>query len=60
MSELEKLGVLRKKLVNRRRFMVGILQDAPDDHFTADTFTRIQHAIEAVDRAIADEQKPSR
>jgi hypothetical protein len=47
---------LRDKLVIRRRSLVELFQKAAADRLTGDSITRIQDAIEAVDRAIADER----
>jgi hypothetical protein len=55
MSEIEKLTTLREKLVVRRRSLVESFQKAAPEGLTGDSITRIQSAIEAVDRAIEDE-----
>jgi hypothetical protein len=54
-TEIEKLTNLREKLVIRRRALVDGFQKAAPERLTGDSITRIQSAIEAVDRAIADE-----
>jgi hypothetical protein len=55
-TEIEKLTNLRDKLVIRRRSLVELFQNAAADRLTGDSITRIQDAIEAVDRAIEDER----
>jgi hypothetical protein len=54
-TEIEKLTNLREKLVIRRRSLVESFQRAAPERLTGDSVARIQSAIEAVDRAIADE-----
>jgi hypothetical protein len=54
-TEIEKLTNLREKLVIRRRSLVEAFQKTAPDRLTGDSITRIQSAIEAVDRAIEDE-----
>ena len=56
MTEIEKLTNLREKLVIRRRSLVEVFQKSAPDRLTGDSITRIQSAIEAVDRAIEDER----
>lgn len=56
MSEMQKLAALRNKLVVRRRHLVDKLVNTPVDELTGDTMARIQWAIDAVDRALADER----
>ena len=56
MTEIEKLTNLREKLVIRSRSLVEGFQKAAPDRLTGDSITRIQSAIEAVDRAIEDER----
>ena len=55
MTEIEKLTSLREKLVIRRRALVESFQKAAPERLTGDSVVRVQSAIEAVDRAIADE-----
>jgi hypothetical protein len=55
MTESRKLIVLRDKLICRRRAIVDSFQAAVTELLTGDDITRIQDAIDAVDRAIADE-----
>jgi hypothetical protein len=55
-TEIEKLTNLREKLVIRRRSLVEGFQKTAPDRLTGDSITRIQSAIEAVDRAIEDER----
>ena len=54
-TEIEKLTNLREKLVIRRRSLVESFQRAAPERLSGDSVARIQSAIEAVDRAIADE-----
>ena len=56
MSEIQSLIALRNKLVARRRKIVESLSNTPVDQLTGDSITRIQGAIDAVDRALEDEQ----
>jgi hypothetical protein len=55
MSESKKLMALRDKLVWRRRAIVESFQTAVVELINGEDLTRIQDAIDAVDRAIADE-----
>jgi hypothetical protein len=55
-TEIEKLTNLREKLVIRRRSLVEGFQKTAPDRLTGDSITRIQSAIEAVDRAIEEER----
>ena len=55
MSESKKLMALRDKLVWRRRAIVDGLQTAVAELLNGDDIMRIQDAIDAVDRSIADE-----
>jgi hypothetical protein len=55
MTEIEKLTTLREKLVAQRRSLVESFQKAAPERLTGDSISRIQSAIEAVDRAIEDE-----
>ena len=57
MTESKKLFVLRNKLVGRRRAIVASFQTASIELLTGDAIARIQNAIDAVDRAIADEKR---
>jgi hypothetical protein len=56
MSETQKLTALRTKLVTRRRALVDSLAKTPVEQLTGDAMAKIQDAIDAVDRALADEQ----
>ena len=56
MTEIEKLTKLREKLVIRRRSLVEGFQKTAPDRLTGESITRIQSAIEAVDRALEDER----
>ena len=55
MTESKKLFALRNKLVGRRRAIVESFQTAVVELINGEDLTRIQDAIDAVDRAIADE-----
>ena len=55
MSESMKLMALREKLVWRRRAVVDSLETAVAELLNGDDIVRIPGAIDAVDRAIADE-----
>jgi hypothetical protein len=55
-TESKKLTLLRAKLIRRRREIVERLQTASFDHDSGDDLARIQNAIDAVVKAIADEQ----
>jgi hypothetical protein len=55
MSESKKLIALRDKLVSRRRAIVDGLEVEVVELVDGDDIIRIQDAIDAVDRAIADE-----
>jgi len=57
MIESKKLLVLRDKLVLRRREIVDSFQTASLELLNGDAVTQIQSAIDAVDRAIADERR---
>lgn len=57
MTESKKLLVLRDKLVSRRREIVDSFQTASIELLNGDAIARIQSAIDAVDRAIADEKR---
>ena len=56
MTESKKLTLLRAKLITRRREIVEHLQTASFDQDSGDDLARIQNAIDAVVKAIADEQ----
>jgi len=56
MTESKKLSVLREKLISHRRTIVERLQDVSVDQLSSDDLARVQHAIDAVDAALADEQ----
>ena len=58
MTEAEKLIALREKLVARRRALVESFRRASPEQLTGDAMTRIQSAIDAVDRAIEQEMRP--
>jgi len=55
MSEMKKLTALRTKLVARRRQLVEVEATISVDEVTGESITRIQEAIDAVDRALSDE-----
>jgi hypothetical protein len=55
-TESKKLTLLRAKLITRRREIVEHLQTASFDQDSGDDLARIQNAIDAVVKAIADEQ----
>lgn len=55
MNEHEKLLVLRKKLVSRRRALVDSFVTTPLEQLTGEAISRIQSAISAVDQALEDE-----
>jgi hypothetical protein len=55
MSETRKLMALRDKLVWRRRAIADSLQTAVAELLNGDDIKEVQDAIDAVDRAIADE-----
>ncbi len=57
MTESKKLFVLREKLVSRRREIVDSFQTASQELLNGNTVVQIQNAIDAVDRAIADEKR---
>jgi hypothetical protein len=57
MSEMENLTTLRNKLVARRRQLVEAQIKMPGDQLTGDSVASIQEAIDAVDRALADESE---
>jgi hypothetical protein len=55
MSETQKLKALRTKLVARRRTLVESFQKTSSQQITGTSIVEIQSAIEAVDRALAEE-----
>lgn len=55
MTEHEKLLILRKKLVSRRRTLVDSFVATPLEQLTGEAISRIQSAIHAVDQALEDE-----
>ena len=57
MTESKKLLVLRDKLVSRRREIVDSFQTASVELLNGDAVAQIQSAIDAVDKAIADEKR---
>jgi hypothetical protein len=57
MTESKKLFALREKLVSRRREIVDSFQTASLELLNGNTVAQIQNAIDAVDRAIADEKR---
>jgi hypothetical protein len=57
MTEIEKLNALRDKLIETRRSLVTALQKALPDQLTGESITRIQSAVEAVNKAIEDEMR---
>ncbi len=57
MTESKKLFVLRDKLVSRRREIVDSYQTASVELLNGGDVAQIQSAIDAVDRAIADEKR---
>jgi hypothetical protein len=56
LTESEKLTFLRDRLIGRRREIVEHLQNASFDQNGSDDLARIQNAIDAVAKAIAEEQ----
>jgi hypothetical protein len=56
LTESEKLTLLRDRLIGRRREIVEHLQKASFDQNGSDDLARIQNAIDAVAKAIAEEQ----
>jgi len=57
MTESKKLFVLREKLVSKRREIIDSFQTASPELLNGDPVVHIQNAIDAVDRAIADEKR---
>ena len=55
MTESKKLIALRDKLVQLRRVTVERFQTTIAEKLDSDDIARVQKAIDAVDRAIADE-----
>jgi hypothetical protein len=56
LTESEKLTLLRDRLIRRRREIVERLQTASFDQDGGDDLARIQNAIDAAVKAIAEEQ----
>jgi hypothetical protein len=56
LTEIEKLTLLRDRLIRRRREIVEQLQTASFDQEGGDALARIQNAIDAAVKAIAEEQ----
>jgi len=56
LTESEKLTLLRDKLIRRRREIVKRLQTASFDQEGGDDLARVQNAIDATVKAIAEEQ----
>ena len=58
MDHVQRLEQARKTLVDRRRAVAGSLANAKEQiEREADRLIKIQGAIEAVDRALADEER---
>ena len=57
MSDIENLTTLRDNLVARRRMLVASLVRTAPEQLTGESISRIQGAIEAVDRAIEEESR---
>jgi hypothetical protein len=55
-TESKKLTLLRDRLIRRRREIVEHLQTASLDQDSGDDLARVQNAIDAVVKAIAEEQ----
>jgi Na+/phosphate symporter len=55
-TESKKLTLLRDKLIRRRREIVEHLQSSSLDQDAGDHLARIQNTIDAVAKAIAEEQ----
>jgi hypothetical protein len=55
-TESKKLALLRDRLIRRRREIVENLQTASFDQDSGDDLARVQNAIDAVVKAIAEEQ----
>jgi|HubBroStandDraft_1064217.scaffolds.fasta_scaffold591864_2 hypothetical protein len=58
MTEIDNLITLREKLIARRRALSASLQKASPEQLSGDSISRIQSAIDAVNRAIEDEMRP--
>ena len=56
MTESKKLTLLREKLIRRRREIVEHLQNSSLDQDAGDHLARIQNTIDAVAKAIVEEQ----
>ena len=57
MTHVEKLASLRETLVAKRRALVESLQKAAPEQLTGDSISRIQSAIDAVNKAIDEERR---
>jgi len=57
MTETDKLMALRRKLIAKRRALVESFLTATAEQLTGEMFAKVQNAIDAVDRAIEDEQR---
>jgi hypothetical protein len=57
MTESQKLSVLRDKLIRRRSALVEGIQATVASQLDGDDLVRVQNEIEAVERAMADEQR---
>jgi hypothetical protein len=55
-TESKKLALVRERLIKRRREIVEHLQTASFDQDAGDHLARIQNTIDAVVKAIAEEQ----
>jgi phage FluMu protein gp41 len=56
MTESNKLTALREMLVRRRRAIVEDFHGSSIERLSGDDLARVQNEIEAVDKAIAEEQ----
>ena len=56
MTESKKLALLRDRLIRRRREIAEHLQGAAFDQDASNDFARIQNTIDAVVKAIAEEE----
>lgn len=56
MTESNKLTVMREMLVRRRRAIVEDFRNSSIERLSGDDLARVQNEIEAVDKAIAEEQ----
>jgi hypothetical protein len=57
MTESQKLSILRDKLIHRRRALVEGIQVADTSLLNGDDLVQVQNEIEAVERAMAEEQR---